>query len=193
MVLDQLKSDPSFAVEFLVDNNPSEVQAHLSGLNLLTGSPQESTRQSLLADIYSIDDAGTIEEVLAVPYINENPNYTGGYEVQLSLEGSAVGGQQKALTFGMVLVQGIATVGTSITNFLVSNNNVEMSENSLIGLGLTNDQQDDVIEAQRLALLAEEARLNRSKIFGFPPNLFLALIGAMTIIAVFAMIALKKK
>tara|TARA_R110000787_G_scaffold37633_5_gene95393 strand:+ start:82 stop:657 length:576 start_codon:yes stop_codon:yes gene_type:complete len=186
MVIDQLKSDPSFAVEFLLDNNPSEIQAHLSGLNLLTGFPQESTRQSLLADIYSIDDAGTIKEVLAVPYINEKENYTGGYEQQLSVEGSAVGGDQKGLTFGMVLVNGIASIGNSITNYLISNNEVEITE-------LNAEALDAQIEAERQRVLAEEARMNRAKIFGFPPSLFLALIGSVTIISVFAMIALRKK
>jgi len=186
MVIDQLKSDPSFAVEFLLDNNPSEIQAHLSGLNLLTGFPQESTRQSLLADIYSIDDAVTIKEVLAVPYINEKDNYTGGYEQQLSVQGSAVGGEQKGATFGMVLVNGIASIGNSITNYLVSNNEVDIAELGVEGLELN-------LEAQRQALIAEEARLNRAKIFGFPPSLVLALVGSVTIIAVFAMIALKKK
>ena len=47
MVIDQLYSDPNYVVDFIVDNNPTEVQAHLSGLNLLSGTPQGDTKNSL--------------------------------------------------------------------------------------------------------------------------------------------------
>jgi len=185
MVLDQLKSDPNFVVEFIVDNNPSEVQAHLSGLNLLGGYPQDDNRQGLLADIYSIEDAGTLREVLEVPYINERSNYTGGYELDLSVQGSAVGGQQKAGGWGLAITNGITVLGSAFSNYLVSQNNQEVAE-------LNAEVIADQTEAERQRLIDEEARKNRAKLFGFPPTLFLAIIGAVTVIGSIALISLRK-
>lgn len=186
MVLDQLKSDPDFVVEFIVDNNPSEVQAHLSGLNLLGGYPQDENREGLLSDIYSIEDAGTLQEVLGVPYINEVSNYTGGYELDLSVQGSAVGGMQKTGGFGVILVNGIATISNAVSSFLTSQNQEDIAE-------INQEIIADQTEAERLRLIALEQRENRSKIFGFPPTLFLAILGAVTIIASITLISLRGK
>jgi len=177
MVLDQLKADPRFVVDFIVDNNPSEVQARLSGLNLLDGYPQEDSRESLLSDIYSIDEAGTIQEVLSVPYINENGNYTGGYEQQLSVQGSAVGGKNNPNS-GLNILNGVFSLGNSIAGVIASQNAVEIAE-------IQAEQQQEL-------LAWESAEAEKSKIFGFPPQVFMAIIGAVVVISVFALISMRK-
>jgi hypothetical protein len=177
MVLDQFRSDPRFVVDFIVDNNPSEVQARLSGLNLLDGYPQEDSRESLLSDIYSIDEAGTIQEVLSVPYINENGNYTGGYEQQLSVQGSAIGGEAKG-TGWVAIMDGVFELGAGISNAIASGNAVEIAE-------IQAEQQQEL-------LAWESAEAEKSKIFGFPPQVFMAIIGAVVVISVFALISMRK-
>lgn len=176
MVLDQLKSDPRFVVDFIVDNNPSEVQARLSGLNLLDGYPQEDSRDSLLSDIYSIDDTGTLQEVLSVPYINESGNYTGGYEQQLTVEGSAVGGQQKTGAW-VTIVNGVMQVANSVAGAIASQNAVEIAQ-------IQAEQQAELLQHQ-------EQMAEKGKLFGFPPQVFMAIIGAIVVIIVVALISKK--
>ena len=56
LVIDQLASDPSYAVDFVIDNNPQQVQANLNGLNLLGVAPQEATKADVRKAVFSISD-----------------------------------------------------------------------------------------------------------------------------------------
>jgi len=185
MVLDQLNSDPSFVVDFIIDNNPTEVQAHLSGLNLLSGTPQGDEKDSLKADILSIDDEETLRSVLGVPYINERSNYTGGLEYELSTPDSPIGGQQKAAGAGLLLINGILTAGSNVLNFLTTQEQTEQLE---IQAEITEAQIQASLEAERLRLEQEE----RNKILGFSPKVLMIIVGSFVLVVIVALVTGKK-
>tara|TARA_R110000824_G_scaffold90124_3_gene220425 strand:- start:1441 stop:2010 length:570 start_codon:yes stop_codon:yes gene_type:complete len=184
MVLDQLNSDPSFVVDFIIDNNPTEVQAHLTGLNLLSGTPQGDSKDSLKADIYSIDDEETLRNVLEVPYINDRSNYTGGLEYELSTPDSPIGGQQK-VGGGLAIVNGILNVGGSVLGYLTT---LQQTEQLEIQAELTQAQIDAQLEAQRLALEQEE----RNKILGVSPKVLMIIVGSFVMVVIVALVTSKK-
>ena len=185
MILDQLRSDPSYVVDFIIDNNPSEVQAHLTGLNLLSGTPQGDSKDSLKADIYAIDDEETLRSVLGVPYVNEIGNYTGGLEYELSTPDSPIGGQ-KAAGSGLLLVNGILTAGVGVLNFLTSQ---EETEQAYINAETQAQLSADALEAERLRL----AQLQRDKILGVSPKVLMAIVGAFVLVIVIALVTGRKK
>lgn len=190
MVLDQLNSDPNYVVDFIIDNNPTEVQAHLSGLNLLSGTPQGDTIQSLRADVRAIDDEETLRQVLAVPYNNQATNYTGGLEVALSTPDAPIGGTNELKSgWGLALVNGITTLGSGVANYFTT---IEQGQN----LEVQQEMQTEYLEAQQELLDAQaqaqaEAE-ERSKVLGLPPAVFMSIIGAIVVIIVFAFITSKK-
>ena len=187
MVLDQLYSDPNYVVDFIVDNNPTEVQAHLSGLNLLSGTPQGDTKDSLKADVRAIDDEETLRQVLAVPYNNQATNYTGGLEVELSTPDAPMGGNSelKSAGGGVVLLNGVFSLGNSVLEFITGQQTAE-------NLELQAELQQDQIEAQLEAERIRAESLERQKVLGLPPMVFMSIIGAIAVIIVFAFATSKK-
>ena len=187
MVLDQLYSDPNYVVDFIVDNNPTEVQAHLSGLNLLSGTPQGDTKNSLKADVRAIDDEETLRQVLAVPYNNQATNYTGGLEVELSTPDAPMGGDSvlKSGGGGVILLNGLFSLGDSVVDYL---SNQQQAEN----LEIQADIQEQAIEAELEAARIEAESLERQKVLGLPPMVFMSIIGAIAVIIVFAFATSKK-
>ena len=187
MVLDQLYSDPNYVVDFIVDNNPTEVQAHLSGLNLLSGTPQGDTKNSLKADVRAIDDEETLRQVLAVPYNNQATNYTGGLEVELSTPDAPMGSDSvlKSGGGGVILLNGLFSLGDSVVDYL---SNQQQAEN----LEIQADIQEQAIEAELEAARIEAESLERQKVLGLPPMVFMSIIGAIAVIIVFAFATSKK-
>ena len=187
MVLDQLYSDPNYVVDFIVDNNPTEVQAHLSGLNLLSGTPQGDTKNSLKADVRAIDDEETLRQVLAVPYNNQATNYTGGLEVALSTPNAPMGGESelKSGGGGVILLNGLFALGDSVVDYLT---NQQQAEN----LEIQADLQEQAIEAELEAERIRAESLERQKVLGLPPMVFMSIIGAIAVIIVFAFATSKK-
>jgi hypothetical protein len=187
MVLDQLYSDPNYVVDFIVDNNPTEVQAHLSGLNLLSGTPQGDTKNSLKADVRAIDDEETLRQVLAVPYNNQATNYTGGLEVELSTPDAPIGGNSelKSGGGGVVLLNGLFSVGNSVLEYLT---NQQEAEN----LEITAELQEEAIQAELEAERIRAESLESQKVLGLPPMVFISIIGAIAVIIVFAFATSKK-
>ena len=187
MVLDQLYSDPNYVVDFIVDNNPTEVQAHLSGLNLLSGTPQGDTKNSLKADVRAIDDEETLRQVLAVPYNNQATNYTGGLEVELSTPDAPMGGNSelKSGGGGVVLLNGLFSVGNSVLEYLTGQ---QQAENLETQAQINQEQIEADLEAARI----EAESLERQKVLGLPPMVFMSIIGAIAVIIVFAFATSKK-
>lgn len=183
MVLDQLQSDPNFAVDFIVDNNPEEVLARLSGLNLLPVPPQEATKQVLKNSIRGISDEETLGEVLDVPYVNEASNYTGGYEQALT---PAVG--QKAAGAGVTVVNGIMNVGNSVLQFLTQRQATMQTE---LQADITSEQlfAQQAMQEEQLAFEREQAEKNR--VLGIPLNAFIAVVGSAAAIVVIALLTRK--
>jgi len=178
--LGRLNSDPNFAVDFIIDNNPEEVQAHLSGLNLLSVAPQNVTVDVLRSDVRNISDGETLQEVLTVPYVNSNSNYTGGLESELTIP---PGGQQKAAGVGVAIITGITTLGAGIANFFVSQNQAEISQN---------DAQQALLDAQLQAELARQ-EAEAGKTFGIPTSAFIAVVGAIAVLFTVVLISTRKK
>ena len=187
MVLDQLYSDPNYVVDFIVDNNPTEVQAHLSGLNLLSGTPQGDTKNSLKADVRAIDDEETLRQVLAVPYNNQATNYTGGLEVELSTPDAPMGGNSelKSGGGGVVLLNGLFSVGNNVLEYLTGQ---QTAENLQTSAELQQQQIEADLEAERIRAETIEGQ----KVLGLPPMVFMSIIGAIAVIIVFAFATSKK-
>ncbi len=181
MVLDQLATDPSYAVDFVIDNNPQQVQANLNGLNLLGVAPQDATKADVRKAVFSIDDEETLREVLTVPYIQENPNYTGGYQDELNAPANLKSGQENVQAetkggTGLMIVNGILTVAGNFLNLATTQ---EQSEQ----LAQTQQFQQEMAQFQ-----AQQEE--RRKVLGFPPQVFIALLGAIVLIVV--VVAVKK-
>ena len=180
-VMAQLNSDPNFAVDFIIDNNPEEVQAQLSGLNLLSVAPQNATVPSIKSDVRRISDGDTLQEVLTVPYINDNSNYTGGLESELTIQPFSKSGTANSPGYGIAVINGITSFGTALANVFVSQNQQEMVE---VQAGAAYDQ----------ALIGQEinqANIEAGKTFGIPTSAFIAIIGAIVVLFSIVLISTK--
>jgi hypothetical protein len=173
MVVDQLRSDPDFAVDFIVDNNPEEVLAHLTGLNLLPVAPQEATRATVKTTLRTISDEETLREVLSVPYVNEQSNYTGGYEKALTVPPNA-----KAVGAGLAVVNGILALGQSVAGAFTAQANAEANIAASEAATLMQQQQLD----------AEAAEREANKVAGIPLTAFLAIVGSVVAIILIALL-----
>lgn len=178
MVVDQLRSDPDFAVDFIVDNNPEEVLAHLTGLNLLPVAPQEATRATLKSTLRTISDEETLREVLSVPYVNEQNNYTGGYAQALDSPAFSKGGNPNAKSAGLAIVNGILALGTAVSGAFTAQS---QSEASIAA-------SEAAIEMQQQQLEADAEAREANKVAGIPLNAFLAIAGGVTAIVVIALL-----
>lgn len=177
-----LNSDPNLAVDFIIDNNPEEVQAQLSGLNLLSVAPQNATVDAIKSDVRRIGDVDTLQEVLTVPYINENPNYTGGYESELTNPPFGVNGQAKSQNNqGFTLINGITNLGTAIANIFVTQNQQDTAEI------VAGSQLDQALINQEII----DAQIEAGKTFGIPTSAFIAIVGGM--VALFAIVLISTK
>ena len=186
MVIDQLQTDPDFAVDFIIDNNPAQVQAQLSGLNLLSGSPQDTTLNTLRSDVRAIEDEETFREVLAVPYINEASNYTGGYSSSLNTSPHTKSGtenepNEKAGGWAIGLVDGIFNVGTSYFNWQISQEQADAASSNTDAVYLQTQAQ---LELARLEAEKEEG----NKILGIPPTVFIVIIASVAMIVLIAIL-----
>ena len=179
MVVDQLRTDPDFAVDFIVDNNPEEVLAHLTGLNLLPVAPQEATKATVKSTLRTISDEETLREVLSVPYVNEQSNYTGGYAEALSTPAHSKSGDatQKGGA-GLAIVNGILSLGTAVAGAFTAQANVEANAAS----------QQAALQMQQEQLAAEAEAREANKVLGLPLNAFLAIIGGVVAIIVIALL-----
>ena len=178
-VLDRLRDDPEFAVDFIIDNNPAEVQAHLSGLNLLSVVPQDATNEVLKQDVRRIIDPQTLEEVLRVPYINDASNYTGGYGQALDTTDTRAAG------VGLAVFQGISTLGTAAANYFTSQNQAAIAAEATAQAQILADAQT---QQAQIALEQEKAK----RTFGIPTNAFLIIVGSIAAIIIVAMATAKR-
>jgi len=191
LVLDQLKADPNFVLDFVVDNNPQGVLANLSSLNLLAGTPQELTRKQLKDQVRAIPDPNTLIEVTSVAYDNEADNYTGGYgdTLEVATDPGNFVGQQKAAGVGLGIFQGITQLGVGVANFLTSRNQLQATqaaaEAATEQAQISADLQRD-LQAEQLAFEAQ------NKVFGIPRNAFIVTVVAFAIVVVVGFISTRK-
>ena len=191
LVLDQLKADPNFVLDFVVDNNPQGVLANLSSLNLLAGTPQELTRKQLKDQVRAIPDPSTLIEVTSVAYDNEASNYTGGYGdvLETATDPGNFAGQQKAAGVGLAIFQGITQLGMGVANVLTSRNQLQETQAAAQAATeqaqISADLQRD-LQAEQLAFEAQ------NKVFGIPRNAFIVTVVAFAIVVVVGFISTRK-
>jgi hypothetical protein len=178
----QMLNDPNLAVDFIIQNNPEEVQAQLSGLNLLSVTPQESSIDAIRSDVRRINDVETLQEVLTVPYINEADNWTGGYESQLSVAPSMSGGMAKSTGVGVQIVNGITALGTSIANIFVTQNQADIA-------GI---QAQSAYDQALIGQEMQQAQIEAGKTFGIPTTAFVAVIAGIVVLFAVVLISTKK-
>jgi hypothetical protein len=186
MVLDQLQTDPDFAVDFIIDNNPAQVQSNLSGLNLLSGLPQDTTLNTLRTDVRAIDDEETFREVLSVPYENEVSNYTGGYSNALNIAPHTKSGDENEPAdnkagWGVGLVNGIFNVGSAYFNWQTSQEQTEAAS-AYADAAYIEAQRE--LELERMRLQQEEG----NKILGVPPTVFIVIVASVAMIILIAIL-----
>ena len=177
LVLDQLRSDPYFAVDFIVDNNPEGVMANLSSLGLLSGTPQELTREQLRREVLEIEDPATMIEVTNVAYDNQATNYTGGYGNVLAFDTDPGNytAQAKAAGVGLAIFNGITQLGSSVAQYLTGRTNVQVAEE------YTEQAQ---INAQ-LALELQQQQLafeDTQRVFGIPKSAFIVTVVSLAVV-----------
>ena len=177
LVIDQLRSDPYFVVDFVVDNNPEGVMANLSSLGLLQGTPQELTRTEIKQEVREIYDPVTLTEVLSVAYDNEADNYTAGYNAVLG-SGDDPGNynnQQKAAGVGLMIFQGIAQIGQSVANVVASQNERLSAEQMTQQAQINADLQ---LELQQRQNEFEESQ----RVFGIPRSAFIVVVVSFAVV-----------
>ena len=83
----KVKTDPNFMINFIIDNNPAAVDSNIQaqGVTLPANPSNAQIRSEIDAYINQINEGVNntdliANDLLAVEYINTNPNYTGGME-----------------------------------------------------------------------------------------------------------------
>jgi len=179
LLVDML-SQPNEVVRFVVDNNPEQVAANLSSRELLSGVPQEATSATLMNDLAQITDPEILIEVLAVPYVNNRTNYTGGRESELDAESGT-----RAAGVGLAIFNGVMTLGTSVATFFSSQNQIQIEAEKTEQTQILTDAQ---LETQQNQLDLAALQNERSKTFGVSNTLLLALLGAIVVVVSIAML-----
>ena len=165
-IYQRIQNDWLFSLIFIIDNNPDAVMSNLSGVGKLSTPPQEATRSSLLNDVLNIKNDDVLREVMSVPYINNQTNYTGGMESLF---------QSKAVGVGLAIINGIATLGSA---FFQNRTSVNQSEIAQLEF-----------QTAQTYLQAQEA----NKIFGIDKTVFSVLIGSVALIIIVAIIVKRKR
>ena len=165
-VLAALGSSWTFVVEFIIDNNPETVMANLSAIDMLPAAPENVTRQQMFDAVLNLSQSQQAE-VLAVPYIENRDNYTGGFEADLTPGIQATGVRAVGVT--LAIITGITTLGAGFFGLQTSSN------------------QADAQAAAAASAQAYSAAQEQNKILGLDPLVFAVVsvvIGAVLITSI---------
>lgn len=159
--------NPAQAIAFIIDNNPEQVEANLNARGLLNNP--DPTRQDLLNAVYGINDESEFVEVLSVPYIANQTNYTANLEEPLSnaIEKSGNGGGGFLNFAG-----GLLSIGTGVFTWL------------------NTQEQQEIIESQ---IEAQKELDEKNRVLGIPIQYAVILVAIVAIVVVVAIIANRKK
>lgn len=175
-----LNNDPEFNINFIIDNNPAAVESNLTGQGVsLPANPSNLQLRESIDDLMGqitegIDNTDLISnDILQVPYVDTNPNYTGGMTQNpefMAAWDNYIGDNPNASA-------GIwAGALTAISN--------------AVGGIIQGIQAQNIQEMQQEMLLAQleydRDRFESSKVFGIPMVVVLAMIGFLAIVAVLA-------
>jgi len=180
----KLQSDPQFAINFIIDNNPSAVESNLTGQGVsLPANPSNAQLRgeidALMLQINEgVDNTDLISnDILSVPYVDTNPNYTGGMvnnaNFMQAVNNNATSNPNAAAGIWIGIISGITNaVGGIIQG--IQNKQIQAMQN----------------EALMAQLEYDRDRFESGKVFGIPMMVVIAMIGFLAFISY---LAYKKK
>ena len=183
-IIQNIQNDPEYAINFIIDNNPSAVESNISGLSIpLPQDPSNLQMREVIDDLLNDSEntnaPETINEILEVPYIDSNSNYTGNLSdelQQLGIENGTLVNNPNAS--GGIIVGAIAGILGAVGN---------------VWSGILNnkalDKQQEMIDDQQQH---ELEMLEKTKVFGIPQTIILAFLGFFAIIMILLFMARKK-
>ena len=163
-IKDLLNSDFEFAVNFIIDNNPSAIESNISSLSIpLPQNPSNlQLREVLDSLLQDGEDPNAVEkftEILSVPYIDTTPNYTAGFGLYIESKMPPAPNNASVTLAVISAVAGIVGVAGNIWQGY---------------------KQEDIAEIQQQmqedAIAFELEKLERTKILGIPQAVFIAVI-----------------
>jgi hypothetical protein len=163
-IIDLLQNDFEFAVNFIIDNNPSAVESNISSLSIpLPQNPSNlqirEVIDTLLQDGTNDKAVSQFQEILTVPYLDNAPNYTGGFGNYLSSN--------------MPPAPNNASVGASVMGAI--SGIIQVAGNIWSGY-----KQEDIMEIQQemqeAQIQFELDKIEKTKILGIPQTVFIAVI-----------------
>jgi len=162
-ILDLLQSDFEFAINFIIDNNPSAVESQISALSIpLPQNPSNLQLREVIDDLLQQSDneeaVSQIEEIILVPYIETATNYTGNLSSQIG----DLMPETQANQSGGVIVGLIAGVISGVTNVWTAYKQEDIAE----------------IHAQMLKdqIAFDLQKIEDTKVLGIPQTVFIAVI-----------------
>ena len=175
-ILSKLQSDYEFGVNFIIDNNPQGVEANLNANNFtLQPNPTKSQLKAKIDEIIQLGQGELAIEILQVPYLNQNSNYTGNLEEPLK-QLARSNGQPQPRALGIAIITLITTIGGGILAIKGSQAQQELAETQL--------------EQQQVLAQMQQQEIEANKVLGLPKSVFYGLIGLIGL--VFVIIALRK-
>jgi len=173
-IINLLNSDFEFAVNFIIDNNPSAVESNISSLSIpLPQNPSNLQMRevidSLLQDGQDPNAVEKVGEILHVPYIDTAKNYTAGFGsyLQSQMPVTPDGMSQSATLAIMGAISGILSVAGNIWGAYKEEDIAEIHAQM---------QQDQIA--------FELDKIERTKVLGIPQTVFIAIIGFFAVMVI---------
>lgn len=164
-IIDLLATDFDFGINFIIDNNPQAVESNISALSIPL--PENPSNLQLREVIDTLLQDGSdemapekVEQIVMVPYIDTQTNYTGqlGQEIAQLMPPAEDGSTQSS------------GVWVALTNTIVQGiSNIWGGYQSLQAQELQNQMLEDQYHF-------ELQQLEKSKILGIPQAVFIAVI-----------------
>lgn len=175
-ILSKLQSDYEFGINFIIDNNPQGIEANLNANNFtLQPNPTKSQLKAKIDEIIQLGQGELAIEILQVPYLNQNSNYTGNLEEPLKQLAKS-NGQPQPRALGIAIITLVTTIGGGI---LAIKGQQAQQENLQL--------QNEIAQTQ---LELERERQESEQVLGLPKGVFYGLIGLIAL--VFIIIAIRK-
>lgn len=174
-----------FAINFIIDNNPSGVEANITGFSIpLPQDPSNLQLREVIDDLLNDSDNDQapqiIADILDVPYLSETNNYTGNLRQELIDYGIANGTytENETASAGVIVgaITGILGAVGQVWSGILSNKNLQL-------------QQEIIEDAQQHEL----DMIERTKVFGIPQTVIIAVLGFFAVIMILLFLARKKK
>ena len=184
-IIGLIQTDVEFAINFIIDNNPSAVESNISGLSIAL--PQDPSNlqlreviDDLLNDSDNEDAPATIDEILDVLYLDSVDNYTGNLADEIADLGYANGTlTANANASGGLIIGAIAGVLGAVGQVwsgILNNKNLALQQE------IINDQQEHELDM-----------LEKTKVFGIPQTIVLAILGFFCVIMIMLFMGRDKK